>query len=97
MSCARSQHLGRAGQRIAALIIAHGKTEAEALAKQLTLADAVAPEEDDSRTVKYKTRSASFVNIVGTTDVRSMEYNDGSFSARYFCTGRAVWGLSNAR
>jgi putative ABC transport system permease protein len=42
--------------------------EAEALARQLTLADAVAPEEDDSRTVKYKTRSASFVNIVGTTE-----------------------------
>ena len=41
--------------------------EAEALARQLTLADAIAPEEDDSRTVKYKTRSASFVNIVGTT------------------------------
>ena len=32
------------------------------------MADAIAPEEDDSRTVKYKTRSASFVNIVGTTE-----------------------------
>jgi putative ABC transport system permease protein len=42
--------------------------EAEALARQLTLADAIAPEEDDSRTVKYKTRSASFVNIIGTTE-----------------------------
>jgi len=42
--------------------------EAEALARQLKLAAAVAPEEDDGRTVKYKTRSATFVNIVGTTD-----------------------------
>jgi len=42
--------------------------EAEALAQQLTLAAAVAPEEDDARTVKYKTRSANFVNIIGTTE-----------------------------
>jgi putative ABC transport system permease protein len=42
--------------------------DAEALAKQLTLAAAVAPEEDDGRTVKYKTRSASNVDIIGTTE-----------------------------
>jgi putative ABC transport system permease protein len=42
--------------------------EAEALAKQLTLAEAVAPVAEDNETVKYKTRSASSVNIVGTTE-----------------------------
>jgi putative ABC transport system permease protein len=42
--------------------------EAEALARQLTLAAAVAPEEDDSRTVTYKTRSANSVQIIGTTE-----------------------------
>jgi putative ABC transport system permease protein len=42
--------------------------EAEALARQLTLAAAVAPEEADRRTVKYKTRSATLVIIIGTTE-----------------------------
>ncbi|MGD0087169.1 MAG: ABC transporter permease [Verrucomicrobiota bacterium] len=42
--------------------------EAEALARQLTLADAVAPADDDEDSVKYKNRSASSVDIVGTTE-----------------------------
>jgi putative ABC transport system permease protein len=42
--------------------------EAEALAKQLTLAEAVAPAASDNETVKYKTRSASAVEIIGTTE-----------------------------
>jgi putative ABC transport system permease protein len=42
--------------------------EAEALGRQLTLAAAVAPEEDDDRTVKYRDRSATMVDIVGTTE-----------------------------
>jgi putative ABC transport system permease protein len=42
--------------------------EAEALAKQLTLAEAVAPVAEDNDPVKYKTRSASSVDIVGTTE-----------------------------
>jgi putative ABC transport system permease protein len=42
--------------------------EAEELAKKLTLASAVAPAIWDDETVKYKTRSATLVNIVGTTE-----------------------------
>jgi len=42
--------------------------EADALARQLTLADAVAPEADNDDSVKYRTRSASSVDIIGTTE-----------------------------
>jgi len=42
--------------------------EAEALARQLTLAAAVAPTADDDGSVKYKNRSASAVTILGTTE-----------------------------
>ena len=42
--------------------------EADALAQRLTLADAVAPTADDNDTVKYGTRSASSVSIIGTTE-----------------------------
>ena len=42
--------------------------EAESLAKKMTLASAVAPAIWDDETVKYKTRSATLVNIVGTTE-----------------------------
>lgn len=42
--------------------------EAEELSDKLTLASAVAPEIDDEETVKYKTRSATFVDIIGTTE-----------------------------
>ncbi|MGA2788145.1 MAG: ABC transporter permease [Verrucomicrobiota bacterium] len=42
--------------------------DAEALARQLTLAAAVAPKMRSYRPVEYKTRSASLVRIIGTTD-----------------------------
>ncbi|MGH8023876.1 MAG: ABC transporter permease [Limisphaerales bacterium] len=42
--------------------------EAEELKQRLTLASAVAPEIDDEETVKYGTRSATLVNIIGTTE-----------------------------
>ena len=42
--------------------------EAETLSQKLTLASAVAPEIDDEATVKYKTRSATLVDIIGTTE-----------------------------
>lgn len=42
--------------------------EAEELAQRLNLATAVAPEIDDEETVKYKTRSATLVDIIGTTE-----------------------------
>ncbi len=43
--------------------------DAEALARQLTLASAVAPKMRSYRPVEYKTRSATLVRIIGTTDV----------------------------
>ncbi len=42
--------------------------DAEALGRQLTLAAAVTPLADDTATVKYKSRSASSVTVIGTTD-----------------------------
>ncbi len=42
--------------------------EAEQLTQKLTLASAVAPEIDDEETVKYKTKSANIVDIIGTTE-----------------------------
>jgi putative ABC transport system permease protein len=42
--------------------------EAEELARKLTFASAVAPAIWDEETVKYKTRSATLVDIVGTTE-----------------------------
>ncbi|MFZ0826065.1 MAG: ABC transporter permease [Verrucomicrobiia bacterium] len=63
--------------------------EAEALARELTLAAAVAPEEDDSRTVKYKTRSASFVNIVGTTDAYLQTSGVGVAQGRFLTAADA--------
>ena len=42
--------------------------EAQSLAQQLTLSDAVAPTADNGDSVKYKNRSASSVDIVGTTE-----------------------------
>ena len=49
--------------------------EAEALARQLTLAAAVAPTADDDEPVKYKTRSASTVTVLGTTE--QYQYTSG--------------------
>ena len=63
--------------------------EAEALGRQLTLAAAVAPEEDDSRTVKYKTRSASFVNIVGTTEAYLQTSGVGVAQGRFLTAADA--------
>lgn len=42
--------------------------EAELLSQKLTLASAIAPEIDDEEDVKYKTRSATDVDIIGTTE-----------------------------
>jgi putative ABC transport system permease protein len=63
--------------------------EAEALARQLTLAAAVAPEEDDSRTVKYKTRSASSVDIVGTTEAYLQTSGVGVAQGRFLTAADA--------
>jgi putative ABC transport system permease protein len=57
--------------------------EAETLGRRLTLAQAVAPEITDEETVKYKTRSASGVQINGTTEaflqVRGFSMAEGRF------------------
>jgi putative ABC transport system permease protein len=42
--------------------------ESDALAQQLTLADAVAPTADNEDSVKYENRSARSVDIIGTTE-----------------------------
>ena len=42
--------------------------EAEMLTQKLSLSVAVAPEIDDQETVKFKTRSADNVDIIGTTE-----------------------------
>jgi putative ABC transport system permease protein len=44
------------------------QAESDALARQFTSADAVAPTADNGDSVKYKNRSASSVDIVGTTE-----------------------------
>jgi putative ABC transport system permease protein len=57
--------------------------EAEALTKKLTESVAIAPEIDDEETVKYKTRSADGVEIIGTTEgylqTSSVGIADGRF------------------
>jgi putative ABC transport system permease protein len=60
--------------------------EAEALARQLTLSAAIAPEEDDSRAVKYKTRSASSVQIIGTTEAYLQTSGVGVAQGRFLTT-----------
>ncbi len=42
--------------------------QTESVARQLTLAEAVAPTAEDTNPVKYGTRSADSVNIIGTTE-----------------------------
>jgi putative ABC transport system permease protein len=53
------------------------------VARLLTLAQAVAPTADDQDTVKYKTRSADSVSIIGTTDAylqtSGVDVADGRF------------------
>jgi putative ABC transport system permease protein len=60
--------------------------EAEALARQLTQSAAVAPEEDDSRTVKYQTRSATSVQIIGTTEAYLQTSGVGMAQGRFLTT-----------
>jgi putative ABC transport system permease protein len=66
--------------------------EAEALAKQLTLAAAVAPEAGQYETVKYKTRSASLVSIVGTTEAYLQTSGVGVAQGRFLTAADAKGG-----
>jgi putative ABC transport system permease protein len=66
--------------------------DAEALAKQLTLAAAVAPEVDDNESVKYKTRSASTVQIIGTTEAYLQTSGVGVAQGRFLTAADAEGG-----
>jgi putative ABC transport system permease protein len=57
--------------------------EAEALSQKLTLSVAVAPEIDDEDTVKYKTRSADGVQIIGTTEAYLQTSGIGMAQGRF--------------
>jgi putative ABC transport system permease protein len=57
--------------------------EAEALSQKLTDAVAVAPEIDDEETVKYKTRSADGVQIIGTTEAYLQTSSVGIAQGRF--------------
>ena len=57
--------------------------EAEALSQKLTQAVAVAPEIDDEETVKYKTRSADGVQIIGTTEAYLQTSSVGIAQGRF--------------
>ena len=59
--------------------------DAEALAKQLTLADVVVPAISDNESVKYQTRSATSVDIIGTTD-GYLQTSGGSIAQGRFLT-----------
>jgi putative ABC transport system permease protein len=64
---------------------------ADELARQLTLAEAVAPVAADEATVKYKKRHSSFVPIIGTTDnyqfTSGLTVNAGRFLTAAECNG----------
>jgi putative ABC transport system permease protein len=66
-------------------------TQAYALERQLTMASAVAPTAGTDESVKYKKRSASGVNIVGTTEAflqtSGVTVKDGRFLSAAECEG----------
>ena len=66
--------------------------EAGALASQLTLASAVAPTADDNGTLKYKNRSASSVDIIGTTEEYLFTSGVGAAQGRFISNVDAAGG-----
>jgi putative ABC transport system permease protein len=66
--------------------------DAETLAKQLTLAAAVAPKMRSYRMVEYKTRSASLVKIIGTTDTYLQINGVGVAQGRFLTAADAEGG-----
>jgi putative ABC transport system permease protein len=66
--------------------------EVEALARQLTLAAAVAPTADDDGSVKYKNRSASAVTILGTTEDYLLTSGVGVEQGRFISTADTAGG-----
>ena len=66
--------------------------DAEALAKQLTQAGAVAPKMRSYRMVEYKTRSANLVRIIGTTDAYLQTSGEGVAQGRFLTAADAEGG-----
>ena len=66
--------------------------DAEALARQLTLAGAVAPKMRSFRQVEYKTRSANLVRIIGTTDAYLRTSGAGVAEGRFLTPADAAGG-----
>jgi putative ABC transport system permease protein len=66
--------------------------DAETLARQLTLAAAVVPKMRGYRTVEYKTRSATLVRIVGTTEAYLQTSSAGVAQGRFLTTADAEGG-----
>jgi putative ABC transport system permease protein len=66
--------------------------DSETLAKQLTLAAAVAPKMRSYRMVEYKTRSASLVKIIGTTDTYLQINGVGVAQGRFLTAADAEGG-----
>jgi putative ABC transport system permease protein len=66
--------------------------DAETLAKQLTLSSAVVPKMRSYRSVEYKTRSATLVRIVGTTDAYLQVSGAGVAQGRFLTAADAEGG-----
>ncbi|MGA2241690.1 MAG: ABC transporter permease [Verrucomicrobiota bacterium] len=66
--------------------------EAQALANQLTLADAVVPTVDINAALKYKNRSASGVTVIGTTEAYVNTSGVGVAQGRFLSAADAEGG-----
>ncbi len=66
--------------------------QANAVRDQLTLAQAVAPVVDTEATVRYKKRSSSSVDVLGTTDQYAFTSGVGLSHGRFMSPGEAAGG-----
>jgi putative ABC transport system permease protein len=66
--------------------------EAEALGQQLTLADAVAPTANNGDSIKYKNRSASSVDIIGTSEAYAQTSGVDVTAGRFLTAADAEGG-----
>ena len=70
--------------------------QVKAVEKQMTLASAVAPVVDMSRSVRYKNRSASRVQIIGTTDQFLTTSGFNMDEGRFLTAGEAEAAVPSA-
>lgn len=68
------------------------QTQANALWGQLTLSKAVAPAADVNETVRYKTRSSSSVDVIGTTEQYAITSGVGLSQGRFLSPGEVSGG-----